>query len=384
MKRELLLAFSAALAGCGFVFGADFDGKSRDPNAPPAGADGTSGGSQNPPGASSGGSSGSGGPPGPNGAPCSPDLTKDAKNCGECGHSCLGSTCTSGLCDPTAISAKNIYNPGIVVVSGSKAYFSTLGQDIGHPEDKTIREVGIDGTGERTLEQAENVQTILATPTSVFWMTWNDVDGGKIRSCSRTGACSATTISPNAGPDSGLVLIGSNLYFNFSNEVSRCASTGCASPTKLSMTADQARSSAMVTDGTRLYWIESSGIRTCVASSCAPSTLYAGAATALAIVGSQLVWGDSAIWVAPTSGGVTPTKLADVPGGTAALAVDATNAYYTGGNGEIGSCALTGCGSKPKILAKGQESPTGAAVDATHVYWLAGPFDQGALYKVAK
>ena len=37
-------------------------------------------------------------------------------------------------------------------------------------------------------------------------------------------------------------------------------------------------------------------------------------------------------------------------------------------NGEILSCALSGCPS-PTVLAKGQASPSSVAVDDTSVYW---------------
>jgi len=54
-----------------------------------------------------------------------------------------------------------------------------------------------------------------------------------------------------------------------------------------------------------------------------------------------------------------------------ALALDATAVYWTDySSGVVASCAKTGCGMSPTVLAMAQANPFGIAVDSTYVYWV--------------
>jgi hypothetical protein len=93
----------------------------------------------------------------------------------------------------------------------------------------------------------------------------------------------------------------------------------------------------------------------------------------------------------PLSGG-PPTTLTSIANGTTALAVDATDVYWTdvgnvgGGSPDAGPTGLVRSvpigGGTPTIVATGQASPLDVAVDDASVYWLnARP---GAVMKVPK
>jgi len=56
------------------------------------------------------------------------DLTSDGKNCGTCGHDCLGGTCTAGQCQPVLI-ARYLGYPQIIVVGTDAVYVTT---DLGY------------------------------------------------------------------------------------------------------------------------------------------------------------------------------------------------------------------------------------------------------------
>src|SRR5206468_1143938 len=73
-----------------------------------------------------GGDDGPGGgddsPSGDDGGGCA-DTTSDAKNCGYCGHDCLGSKCTNGTCDDKVL-ASGLDNPNGITVDATYVYLT--------------------------------------------------------------------------------------------------------------------------------------------------------------------------------------------------------------------------------------------------------------------
>jgi hypothetical protein len=70
-----------------------------------------------------------------------------------------------------------------------------------------------------------------------------------------------------------------------------------------------------------------------------------------------------------TGGLCQPITLASNQTGAYGLAIDGANVYWsTSYNGQIRSCAKSGCNNTPTTLATGQ-SAYGIAVDGTNVYW---------------
>jgi hypothetical protein len=65
------------------------------------------------------------------------------------------------------------------------------------------------------------------------------------------------------------------------------------------------------------------------------------------------------------------------------IAVDATDAYWTGG-GKVWRCALKGCGGVPTVVASGYSSNLYAmiAVDQSAIYWT--EYVDGLIVKLPK
>jgi hypothetical protein len=53
---------------------------------------------------------------------CETDLANDDKNCGACGHSCLGGKCTAGKCEPFQVAS--VSNPSGLAVDMQNVYFT--------------------------------------------------------------------------------------------------------------------------------------------------------------------------------------------------------------------------------------------------------------------
>jgi hypothetical protein len=390
MQRLSPVVVLVALAGC-------FPGLERDPSdngaSPPSAADENGGG------VTDGGPGSEGGPGG-----CV-DVASDAKNCGACGHDCLGAACNGGLCVPQALGSQSMRDPRAVVSAGGKVFYSALDDDNGVADYKgPVREIGADGTSGRTLEDASGVKSMFATSTHVVWRTWAS-PSGTVRGCALPG-CSPITLATDTSWDNGVVVVGSKVFFASGFEIQSCGLGPGATPTTA---VPNAAPRGLATDGTSLFWLNEyaanggRGVRKCAPPSCsAPITIVpvaegvdlgptgSDATTTIAAGSGNVFWIQGAeIWTATTNGGAPHAFVPAAPYvRPAAIAMDATTVYWTAQHtivedGRVLACAITGC-SKPRVLADKQYDPAGLTVDGTHVYWMTTEDAKGALWKVAK
>ncbi len=289
-----------------------------------------------------------------------------------------------------------------MVVADGKVIFSTLGPPTGSDSAKTVREVSVEGTGERTLiSSVPGVTDIALTPNLVLFRTWDDFLGGTVRACNRTGACNQALLVDIIGAGRGLVPTSSFFYWGGTYALRRCTVLGCSPPEGLLMQANVSIE-GMVTDGTSLYWTNGRSdyggfaVYGCTAPAClngAPIHARTKKPTALAIAGPTLCWAENASVVcAPKSGG-TPVVVAsgdDALERVTSVAADDNHVYFTlehdiKDRGRVMRAALTNKTPSAVELAKGQHRPRGVALDATHVYWANAPGDAtGSLRRIAK
>ncbi|HRG96359.1 MAG TPA: hypothetical protein PLR99_08935 [Polyangiaceae bacterium] len=78
--------------------------------------------------------------------PCSADLTMDAKNCGRCGHDCLGGACAAGVCKSRVLFPSQAKPLGITLLNGV-LYWTNSGTN-------ELRRGLTDGTGEARFAKA--------------------------------------------------------------------------------------------------------------------------------------------------------------------------------------------------------------------------------------
>lgn len=127
-------------------------------------------------------------------ASCAADLTKDPKNCGECGHDCLGATCTNSACDSLTLThAVTIIES--IACDESAVYFITF--------DQTLVRKTIDSTPATTL-----VASQIANATSPFGVA---VDGTHVFYFSSASGVQLARITKDAAVTENIAPVPLNL-----------------------------------------------------------------------------------------------------------------------------------------------------------------------------
>jgi hypothetical protein len=334
--------------------------------------------------------------------PCTTDLKSDQKNCGSCGHDCLGGTCNDGKCQPFVI-ATGQTQPSHLVIDNGVAYWTN---QVGSVHSCAV--AGCNGQ-----------------PKYV-----SGIDAG------------------NALP-TGLDVQGNDVFMlgYYSMAVDRCPITGCAVPARIAQNLDYPN--GLGVDATGIYVKSANGgwFGKCALPDCAGGvTRIATRTTAgevwqgfamdeefvYAVGGPNNTFDASFLWRAPKTavngqpekigenvvrprsllasgkdkgsflylveGSKTIFRIAQSPGlfrtyfthpdtEVGGLAVDNEYLYWTtsSGNvppGAIRRCSLAGCGSTVESLVEKQNQPGSLVVTDKALYWT--EFGGGTVKGLAK
>jgi hypothetical protein len=330
------------------------------------------------------------------------NLRSDAKNCGACGHDCLGGECRNGSCQPfritgSAISAVNVavtadsafvvdYGGGGrllkisksdgaivplagggvagVAVSGGRVFW-TAAPTFGGSDGKVIG-AGFDGTNLVEIASGQTTPgAIAADGTGVYWL--------------------------NAGPDatSGVVM------------------AAPAGRTPAPVASGQARPASIATDAGNVYWFNvgatdgSDGAVYRVPKTGGSAVLLAeaqpnatGSPLSLFVRGDRVYFTprglgntDGHVRSVSTAGGAVTEYARDQVRPQGVVADDAFVYWVDYGNGSDGLVQKAGLGTRQVTqLVGGLVNPLGIAVDDVAIYFTTagGASSPGGLYRLAK
>jgi hypothetical protein len=307
---------------------------------------------------------------------CEVDLDGDPKNCGRCGHDCLGGTCANGQCQPIVI-ASGEAQPWVIEVDGTNVYWTNYGDD-------TIRTCAKNKCVPSTLATNQNtVQTFVQDTNNLYWANYLD---GDIQKCAKTGCNNApTTLASNQPEPMGLAVDGVNVYWTSYTGfglLQKCAVGGCnGAPSTMATFADPLQ--FVAADGTNAYFTAQDGVRQCAINNCGNSMVTLSMANTYEIIvdKTNVYWSTHNQVARCPIGGSTPTTMANLY--VDALAVDSTDVYWALPNsGMIQKCATGGCNNMPTTIATGQSNPHHVALDASAVYWTS--YTGGTVMMLAK
>lgn len=262
------------------------------------------------------------------GAPAPPacgDTNSDNKNCGNCGHDCLGGLCSAGACLPVTLYSTNGFPWGIAVDS-ARVYWT---DNILGP----VMSVPIGGGDATLLAMADRPTVIEVGAGTLVWMTQTE---GLWRL--QPGETTPTEIAITGG-SFGLALSGTEAYWtDLGGSVARMPIAG---GTIVPIATSQNVPLGIAVTQDSAYWLD--------------------------LNDQGLTIGTTSLLEAPFDG-ETPTvvvpSVTGQPSGRDAIAIDSSNVYFTISD-SLYSLALTG--GQPKLLATGVAA-NAMAVDDSGIY----------------
>jgi hypothetical protein len=306
------------------------------------------------------------------------DLGGDARNCGACGHDCLGGACSNGVCQAAVLYTSPTGAPYGVAVDSDAVFFTTAVEGAVYRCDKS----DCAGTVTSIATHQAGPSGVATDGVHVYWATTSGVTRCAVSGC---GASGPEAFASGQSDPRTIVVFGGRVYWTDHGPdggVMTCPIGGCA-PAPEVFAADANAPDGLAVDGVRVFWTEAvtpgGRVRSCPIAGCAGAADVVAADVdipqSIASDGHDVFWtnftGQSAMRCPVGGCGSKPSVLAQGAGWYDGLALDGDYAYFTGGdeNGDaLLRCAKAGCAA-PEVVATGQTRPGKVAVDGEAVYW---------------
>lgn len=301
----------------------------------------------------------------------------DPRNCGRCGHDCLGGACEAGVCKPFVLvkeSATAIASDNVFVYFASE----TVGNIEGCPRFGCSNATHL-------VDNAPRPNAVAVDSTNVYYTT-NLADGGYLASCGKLGCDGGATIvsSGHANPSS-LIVDNTSAFF----EVDRKKILSCALPScgnGAVTVASTVNANGLGQEWNLIHWADtSSSLYSCQKASCTPKLITNTLSSLTEVAGyGGLVYAmqggaNGKVLRCPNAPLCNPNIVAQNLADPVAMQVDWTGIYLLtrGANpstdGALLYCPLGGCNGAPQLLIGGMQDARSIAIDQDGVYVAANP-----------
>ncbi len=325
--------------------------------------------------------------------PCSTDLTSDPKNCGTCGHDCVGGLCTASKCEfATPVTGQK--NVASIFATATKLYWA---RGVALSQNGGVFVSDFDGSNGSTLYDAGAsgyCSGLQVTGTDAYFYCSGNIYRCTLPSC---GGAPQSLVAVPSVADTALDLVNSRVYFAVYTQYNQQTGGFVASVPFVGgsysrlVSADQPNPANILISSGEVYWLNASTYTADTANKNggvikAPVGILQSQSTVtldntsqdyggLAVQGSTVYFGvgtANAIHSVATLGGSASVYRAAVAGTRIGMIrTDATSVYWTElgtTTGGVYKCTLNSCAT-PSPLATSQSDAYALALDALSVFW---------------
>jgi hypothetical protein len=300
----------------------------------------------------------------------------DPRNCGRCGHDCVGGACSAGVCQPWTI----LSTPASDIASDNARVFWVLGAI---PGDLSTCSRGGCDAGTTLAGNLVQPGKIALDSTRAYFTTYV-LNTGILGACAK-GGCDggATTLSGNHSYPAWLVVDSTDVYYNvYNGDLVRCTLPSCAPDGGVSITTTSV-AQGLAQDSTNLFWSEGyQYLVSCQKSNCngTRKIIISGESSlrSVAAYGGNVYAVESGangrIIRCPNATNCNPTVMAQNLDDADDIEVDSTGIYFVlhgsnpATNGSLAYCPIGGCMGTPQTLIGNLSYTNAVGIDQDAVY----------------
>ena len=331
------------------------------------------------------------------------DFQADPKNCGSCGHNCLGGACDLGSCQPVPV-VGNQTRVNLMVTDGKYLYW-TGADATGTTHYVARRRVDASDAVKVIAPNEKGGYGLALSGDKVYWLALGHLRVCDLPDCATGPSDAIASVSPT-GCGYGMLFepTKKGLYWSCGSTYNQKNGTlftlAAASTTPAALGTNPSNPGTLVKDVANVYWINSStytadnlnadgglwrvrlsdGVTTQLVSglrgdishlAIGGNALYFSGN--IQIPGSNPIMFTQAVLRAPLPnglGGLMLPKFADAKN-VYGMVADDQHLYYVDGastTGAITRCPIAACPS-PEVIVPGLENPTMGTQDSVSIYW---------------
>lgn len=299
----------------------------------------------------------------------------DPRNCGRCGHDCVGGACTNGVCQPWVVSTA----PASDLQSDDTNVYWVLGAQPGNVS-KCAR-TGCDA-GTPLVSSIDGPGKIAIDNTNTYFTTYA-LGTGILGACAKSGCNNTPTVlSGNKNYPAWFAVDSNNAYFTvYNGDIFACALPSC--PDGGASITQMSAGQGLAADATYLYWTEGYAyVYSCQKSNCNNTRKLilsgqSGLRAVAAYNGNVYVLkagANGTIVRCPNQTSCNPTVMAQNLDDPDDLDVDSSGIYFVlhgtspSTNGSLAYCPINGCQNTPTTLVGNLSYTNAVALDKDAAY----------------
>ena len=402
MRRTLtILGLAALTSGCGLILGLQ-EPTVNDSIGDAQGSDADGGG--NPQDVIQGDT--------PIDSTCGANLQTDGKNCGNCGHDCLGGTCSGGVCQPVLVTQSTALAPYAMVLSGTTLYFTNI-RGTAIATVFSVDKTAVNGTANElndymngyTSPEMDGFPYGLAVQGTTFYTALYSNTGGAVwyggvDSCATAGGCTKKTITQYGFNSYAVAANATSTFFGKTdiNDVYTLQKASLALGSPVTFATPASEINGVVADTNNVFYATGDGVFSC-STTCNATAITQGAgvdAELLALDSNNVYFTSTPFMGTPTvqsvaRGGGPPKLISSKPAVPFGVATDGVNIYFTDvgdttmpTTGAVYVCPVGGCSGAEVLLSTGAaagDNPRPIISDTNAIYWGTRG---GAIWRLAK